>query len=65
MTEAKAPARRQTAAQIFAIPALLALLSLVGLVSALMGDGARDFLSWLGLAAPVMVTLWALRARRL
>jgi hypothetical protein len=51
-------------AQIFAIPLLLAALSIIGLISALTGDGLRDILSWIGLAAPVLVTLWALRARR-
>jgi len=51
-------------AQIFAIPLALAALSIIGLISALTGDGLRDILSWIGLAAPVLVTLWALRARR-
>ncbi len=64
MTDMKAPIRRRTTAQIFAVPLALALLSIVGLVSALTGDGARDLLSWAGLAAPVLVTLWALAVRR-
>lgn len=51
-------------AQIFAVPLGLAALSIIGLVSALTGDGLRDMLSWAGLAAPVLVTLWALWARR-
>ena len=50
--------------RIFAAPIALALLSIIGLVSALTGDGLRDALSWAGLAAPVIVTLWALRVRR-
>jgi hypothetical protein len=58
------PNTAQSLAQIFAIPLVLALLSIIGLVSALTGDGLRDILSWIGLAAPVLVTLWALRARR-
>lgn len=39
----------QSTRRIFAWPALIALLSLVGLFAALLGDGAWDALSWLGL----------------
>ena len=49
---------------IFAAPLGLAALSVIGLVSALTGDGWRDGLSWLGLAAPVAAIVWAMRARR-
>ncbi|MCU5788140.1 hypothetical protein B27N_03143, partial [Alcanivorax marinus] len=38
---------------IFAVPLLIALASLVGLVAALLGDGAMDWISWLGLGLPV------------
>jgi len=48
----------------FAIPALLAVLSLVGLVSALTGDGWRDAVSWVALGIPVVTVIWAGRARR-
>lgn len=49
---------------IFALPLAIAVLSLVGVVSALTGDGPRDVLSWAGLAAPVLAVTWAMRARR-
>ena len=49
---------------IFAVPAAVAALSLVGLVVALTGDGLRDAVSWAALAAPVAVTLWAVSRRR-
>jgi len=39
--------------QIFAIPALVAAASFVGLLSALLGDGLWDALSWLALGLPV------------
>jgi hypothetical protein len=39
-------------------PGLLALASLVGLLAALLGDGAWDVLSWLALGAPVAVIGW-------
>lgn len=50
-------------ARLYAWPALIALLSLVGLVAALIGDGPLDWLSWLGLAAPVCALGWALTRR--
>lgn len=49
---------------IFAIPLMLAVLSSVALVVALTGDGWRDILSWIGLAAPVLAVGWAMRTRR-
>ncbi|WP_417449761.1 hypothetical protein [Kordiimonas sp.] len=58
------PSSLRTPWQVFAVPVALAALSLLGLVSALTGDGMRDALSWAGLAAPVVVTLWALKVRR-
>ncbi len=44
--------------RIWGMPILIGLLSAVGLLSALLGDGMWDALSWLALAAPVVVTLW-------
>lgn len=49
---------------IFAWPLVIFLLGIVGLVSALTGDGWRDGLSWLSLAAPVAAVIWAMRTRR-
>jgi hypothetical protein len=48
----------------WAIPVLLGLASTIGLVAALTGDGARDLLSWLTLAMPVVAITWAWLARR-
>jgi len=45
--------------QVFAIPALVALATLLGLFSALLGDGMADALAWAGLAVPVAATAWA------
>lgn len=55
---------RQSLRAIFAIPLAIAVLSIVGLISALTGDGARDALSWLALAVPVIAVGWAMRMRR-
>ena len=41
--------------QIFAVPALIGVMSIVGLVAALVGDGVWDGLSWLMLLTPVVI----------
>lgn len=56
--------RRQSLGAIFAAPILIAVLGLVGLVSALTGDGWRDALSWVSLGVPVAAIGWAMKARR-
>lgn len=50
--------------RVFAIPLAIAAISLVGLVSALLGDGLKDWISWAALATPLVVIAWAARARR-
>jgi hypothetical protein len=44
--------------RLWGAPLALAIFSAVGLVSALLGDGAWNALSWLALAAPVVTVLW-------
>ena len=44
--------------QVFAAPLAIAVLSTVGLISALVGDNLWDVLSWLTLAIPVAVILY-------
>lgn len=63
---ARAPSapRRLSLRAIFAWPLVIFLIGIVGLVSALTGDGWRDGLSWLALAVPVVALAWAMRARR-
>ncbi|MFV0624001.1 hypothetical protein ACBY01_08345 [Sphingomonas sp. ac-8] len=48
----------------FALPVAIALLSILGLLSALTGDGGRDLLSWIALAVPVAAVGWAMRVQR-
>ncbi|WP_138992229.1 hypothetical protein [Larkinella sp. C7] len=43
---------------IWTIPLLLALVSLFGLIVALIGDGFMDFLSWVSLGIPLVVAGW-------
>lgn len=51
----------QSLRRIFAVPLLLALLSIAGLVVALTGDGWRDAAAWIALGIPVLVVGWAMR----
>ncbi|ETR78578.1 hypothetical protein X566_13590 [Afipia sp. P52-10] len=56
---------RQTAAQIFTIPAILAVLGGAGLVFALVGDGFWDGLSWITLSVPIPIFIISLLRGRL
>jgi hypothetical protein len=57
--------RPRTLAQIFYLPAILAIITCVGLLSALFGDGVWDALSWVALACPIAATAYfVLRSRR-
>jgi hypothetical protein len=44
--------------KVWGAPVALALLTLGGLVAGLVGDGAWDAVSWIGLGAPILVCLW-------
>jgi hypothetical protein len=48
---------RRTATQIFAVPLVVAAISLVGLLSALIGDDWWDAVSWLTLGIPITLYL--------
>lgn len=60
----KSKTRAQSLRTAFAAPLVMSVLSLIGLVSALAGDGLADWLSWAALAAPVLAVAWAMRRRR-
>jgi hypothetical protein len=49
---------RRTFLEIFAAPLAVALISLVGLLAALIGDGWWDGLSWVALAVPALLYLY-------
>ncbi|QUS41920.1 hypothetical protein RPMA_26100 [Tardiphaga alba] len=55
---------RRTLWQIFAMPLVLGILSTVGLISALVGDGAWDALSWLTLGVPILLCAYFLRSAK-
>lgn len=63
MTQKRKPASAKGPLAIFAAPLLLAAISVVGLLSALLGDGVWDAVSWFTLAAPVAVIAWMLYRR--
>ena len=46
--------------KVWGIPVIIGILSGIGLLSALTGDGFYDLMSWLTLGFPVAVTLWFL-----
>ncbi|UGY20054.1 hypothetical protein [Bradyrhizobium septentrionale] len=48
---------RRSLTQIFAAPLVIAIVSTVGLISALVGDGVWDAVSWVGLGLPVLLYL--------
>ena len=48
----------RTRAQIWGLPLLLAILTGIGLVAALLGDGVWDLVSAVTLGAPVAVGAW-------
>ena len=58
-----AACKRRTArasyARVFAVPLVLMLATLAGLVFGLTGDGARDWLAWLLAALPLFVLAFA------
>jgi hypothetical protein len=49
--------RRLGNSEIWAAPVLLALVTCVGLIAALLADGAGDWLSWLALFVPVVTII--------
>ncbi len=47
----------------YRVPTLIALASMIGLISALIGDGVFDAISWLALGAIVATVVWAFAFR--
>ena len=56
--------RTSSLRRVFAIPAVLALLTAIGLISALLGDGFWDATAWLGLGVPTVLALRALLPKK-
>jgi hypothetical protein len=56
-----APRRSTSFWRVFGVPILLGLVSAIGLLSALLGDGLCDALSWAALSAPIAIIIWHVR----
>jgi xanthosine utilization system XapX-like protein len=56
------PCRKR--ASTFKAPAVLAAISMLGLLAALLGDGVFDVVAWLAAGTPAAVIAWAMSARR-
>lgn len=56
--------RTNSTGRAYVVPAILAAASLIGLVSALVGDGPFNVISWLILGSLLGVIVWALATRR-
>ena len=63
MSAARKPGA-QSSRRIFAVPAAIAVISTIGLVSALAGDGLQDVVSWIALSIPILAVAWAMRVRK-
>lgn len=63
MTQGRIPERRALW-PIFRAPLIVGIVSLVGLISALVGDGAWDAASWVALSPPLLLCLYYLRPGR-
>lgn len=59
----KSRPRRISAARVFAIPVLLLLASIAGLVLGLAGDGIPDGLAWALLSIPILAAVHAFGRR--
>ena len=55
---------RRTLGQIFVAPIVVGLLSAIGLVAALIGDGWWDAVSWISLGLPVLLYLFFVMRRK-
>jgi hypothetical protein len=57
------PAARRSLWRVYATPICVGVVSLIGLVAALVGDGIYDIIGWLGLAAPAAAGLMPIVVR--
>ncbi len=58
------PRTRLPLMAIFAIPTAIALVTTVGLVTALLDDRLVDAVSWASLSVPVLAAAWCWRRRK-
>lgn len=49
---------KSTFRKVWEIPVIIGIFSLIGLLTALVGDGLYDLLSWILLGIPVLIIIW-------
>ena len=58
MTKPGSNSRNSVFLHVFGKPIILAFISMAGLITALVGDGVWDVVSWIALGYVVAVTVW-------
>jgi hypothetical protein len=64
MTAERKPRSSGNGWSVYGSPLLLGLLSVAGLLTALMSEGAGRYFSWIAVGAPVLVTAWFFARRK-
>lgn len=65
MKKSARPSRGHSLFGIFAVPVILAVVSIVGLLSALIGDDTWNMVSWATLSVPIALIGWLTWAERI
>jgi len=64
MTAARKPRSSGNWRTVYGGPILLGVLSIAGLLTALLSEGAGRYFSWIAVGAPVVVTAWFFARRK-
>ena len=64
MTAARKPRSSGNWRTVYGGPILLGVLSIAGLLTALLSEGAGRYFSWIAVGAPVVVTVWFFARRK-
>ena len=64
MTGERKPRSSGNGWRVYGGPLLLGLLSVAGLLSALLNEGAGRYFSWIGVGAPIVLTAWFFARRK-
>jgi hypothetical protein len=64
MTPARKPRSGGNGWAVYGGPLLLSVLSVAGLLTALLSEGAGRYFSWIAIGAPVLVTAWFFARRK-
>jgi hypothetical protein len=64
MTAERKPQASGKGWRVYGGPLLLGLLSVAGLLSALLSEGAGRYFSWIAVGAPIVLTVWFFARRK-